>query len=235
MTTARISRRDVLKAAVTGAGVATFPRVLQAQPASIKVGVVSPVTGAMAEVGGDCRLGAQMAADAINAAGGIASMGGARLELLLADSQTKLDVARQLRLARDRWALRAPEFRRYWTAITEPIDLFALFARMRPALDDIKSLAGSTPATLAATDRAMMQITRRAAAIAPPDEMRAAHALIVSAAQLADNAASIRREATLSGSIARAWDASSAAAGAMLLGARAKSDIEALLRPPELR
>ncbi|HKC82794.1 MAG TPA: ABC transporter substrate-binding protein, partial [bacterium] len=31
---------------------------------------------------------------AINAAGGIASMGGARLELLLADSQTKLDVAR---------------------------------------------------------------------------------------------------------------------------------------------
>jgi branched-chain amino acid transport system substrate-binding protein len=87
MTTARISRRDVLKAAVTGAGVATVPRVLQAQPASIKVGVVSPVTGAMAEVGGDCRLGAQMAADAINAAGGIASMGGARLELLLADSQ----------------------------------------------------------------------------------------------------------------------------------------------------
>jgi branched-chain amino acid transport system substrate-binding protein len=48
----------------------------------------------MAEVGGDCRLGAQMAADAINAAGGIKSMGGARLELLLADSETKVDVAR---------------------------------------------------------------------------------------------------------------------------------------------
>src|SRR5712691_8685051 len=88
MTKARISRRDVLKAAVTTAGVAAFPRMLRAQTAAITIGVVSPVTGAMAEVGGDCRLGAQMAADAINAAGGIASMGGARLELLLADSQT---------------------------------------------------------------------------------------------------------------------------------------------------
>ena len=94
MTTARITRREILKTAVTMAGVAAFPRVLRAQAAPIKVGVVSPVTGAMAEVGGDCRLGAQMAADAINSAGGIASMGGARLELLLADSQTKLDVAR---------------------------------------------------------------------------------------------------------------------------------------------
>src|SRR3989449_11593021 len=94
MTTARITRREILKTAVTMAGVAAFPRVLRAQAAPIKVGVVSPITGAMAEVGGDCRLGAQMAADAINAAGGIKSQGGARLELLLADSETKADVAR---------------------------------------------------------------------------------------------------------------------------------------------
>jgi branched-chain amino acid transport system substrate-binding protein len=56
--------------------------------------VISPVTGALAEVGQDCRLGAQMAAEAINATGGIRSQGGARLELLLADSQTKAAVAR---------------------------------------------------------------------------------------------------------------------------------------------
>jgi branched-chain amino acid transport system substrate-binding protein len=94
MTTRLISRRAVLCAAVSGTGVLAFPRVLRAQAATVKVGVVSPVTGAMAEVGGDCRLGAQMAAEAVNAAGGIKSMNGARLELLLADSQTKLDVAR---------------------------------------------------------------------------------------------------------------------------------------------
>jgi branched-chain amino acid transport system substrate-binding protein len=51
------------------------------------------VTGALAEVGQDCRLGAQLAAEAVNAAGGIKSQGGAKLELLLADSQTKPDVA----------------------------------------------------------------------------------------------------------------------------------------------
>ena len=77
-------------------------------------------------------------------------------------------------------------------------------------------------------------IEKLAATIEPPDELRAAHALLVSAVQLAANAARIRREATLAGDMARAWDASSAAAGALMLGARARSDIQALLRPPQL-
>lgn len=94
MTRGRTSRRVFLKGALTTAAVAGAPLRPGAQPKTIKVGVVSPITGAMAEVGGDCRLGAQMAADAINAAGGIKSQGGAKLELLLADSETKVDVAR---------------------------------------------------------------------------------------------------------------------------------------------
>jgi hypothetical protein len=57
---------------------------------------------------------------------------------------------------------------------------------------------------------------------------------LVSAVQLADNAARIRREATLAGDMARAWDASSAAAGALMLGTKARTDILALLRPPQL-
>ena len=149
--------------------------------------------------------------------------------------QAKLDQTRQLRLARDRWAMRVVEFERYRIAITEPIDLFALFARITPALEDIRSLAGSTPAALAATDRAIVQIVKRASLIVPPEEFTAAHALIVSAAQLASNAAVIRRQAALSGDIARAWDASSAAAGALMLSARARSEIQSLLRPPELK
>jgi branched-chain amino acid transport system substrate-binding protein len=90
----RVSRRRFLHLAGAAAGVTAFPPPLRAQARTIKVGVVSPITGAMAEVGGDCRLGAQLAAEAINAAGGIKSMGGARLELLLADSETKVEVAR---------------------------------------------------------------------------------------------------------------------------------------------
>lgn len=94
MDAGHVSRRTFLGATIAAAGGAAFPRVLRAQPKTIKIGVVSPVTGAMAEVGQDCRLGAQMGAEAVNGAGGIRSMGGARLELLLADSQTKTEVAR---------------------------------------------------------------------------------------------------------------------------------------------
>jgi branched-chain amino acid transport system substrate-binding protein len=90
----RITRRSFLTLAGATAGAATFPWPLRAQPRTIKVGVVSPISGAMAEVGGDCRLGAQLATEAVNVAGGIKSMGGARIELLLADSETKVEVAR---------------------------------------------------------------------------------------------------------------------------------------------
>ncbi len=92
----RVHRRTFLRAAGTAAGAAAlgFPAVLRAQAPSLKVGVVHPITGPLAEPGQACRLGAQMAADAINAAGGIKALGGAKLELLLGDTQTKPDVGR---------------------------------------------------------------------------------------------------------------------------------------------
>ena len=163
------------------------------------------------------------------------ALGGSRpdaVNALVAAVQDRLDAARRLQLARDRWALRAPELRKYWIAISTPVDLFA---RLQPSLENIKLLAGSSPASLAAIDRAVARIVKAVSAIAPPEELGAAHALLVSAAEMADTAARIRREAILSGDLARAWDASSAAAGALMLGARARSDIQASLRRPELR
>jgi branched-chain amino acid transport system substrate-binding protein len=89
-------RRTLLKAAGATAGAAAlgFPAVLRAQAPTFKVGVVHPITGPLAEPGQACRLGAQMAAEAINAAGGIKALNGMRLELLLGDTQTKPDVGR---------------------------------------------------------------------------------------------------------------------------------------------
>jgi hypothetical protein len=150
---------------------------------------------------------------------------------LLSAVDAQLDAARRLRLARDRWTLRAPFFSQYRIAIKIPMDRFA---GLKPSLEDIKALAGTSPATLDAIQRAVSQIAKQASAIVPPEEFIAAHAVLVSATQLAANAAQIRREATLAGDMARAWDASSAAAGALMLGARARSDIQALLRPPRL-
>jgi hypothetical protein len=128
--------------------------------------------------------------------------------------------------------MREPVLRQYYFAISRPIDLFA---GLQPALENIKALAGSSPIALATIERVVAQILKGSAAIVPPDELAAAHALLVSAVQMAGNAARIRRDATLAGDMARAWDASSAAAGALMLGTRATSDIKTLVRPPQIR
>ncbi len=161
-------------------------------------------------------------------------LGGKRPEAitaLIAAVEAKLDAARRLRLARDRWEMRLPVFVAYGTAIRAPI---ALFAQMKPALEDIKSLAGSSPAALAALDRGTARLIQLMKEIAPPEELAAAHALLVSAAQMAANAVSVRREAVLANDMDRAWNASSAAAGALMLGSKARTDILALLNPPKL-
>jgi hypothetical protein len=164
-----------------------------------------------------------------------AALGGKRPDAVgsLIDAvEAKLDAARRLQLARDRYALRAPELTRYRVAIRTPMDLFA---QLKPSLEAVKALSGSAPATLNWIQRTASQILTLAKAIAPPDECAASHALLISAVQLAGNAAQIRREATLASDITRAWDASSAAAGALMLGARARSDIQTLLKPPQIR
>jgi len=149
---------------------------------------------------------------------------------LLEAVDEQLDAARRLRLALDRWAIRGPVLKKYDAEMRRPL---TLFDRIKPALDDIKSLAGSTPAALWRIRLTMTQILKIANDVVPPDETKGAHALLVSAAQMADNAARLRREAAISGDLSRAWDASSAAAGAMMLGERARSEIEASIRPPQ--
>jgi branched-chain amino acid transport system substrate-binding protein len=94
MTMPYVSRRTFLRATAAATAGLGFPLPLRAQAKTFKVGVVHPVTGPLAEPGQACRLGAQMAADAINAAGGIKALGGMKLELVLGDTQTKPDVGR---------------------------------------------------------------------------------------------------------------------------------------------
>jgi hypothetical protein len=161
-------------------------------------------------------------------------LGGKRRDAInaLIDSVAlKLDAARELRLARDRYALREEDFRKYRASVSAPIERFEA---LKSALEDIKALAGSSPWTLGSVERGAIEMLKTMSAIAPPEEFQAAHALLVSAAQMADSAAKIRREAALTGSMPRAWDASAAAAGALMLNASARSEIQSLLRIPQL-
>ena len=93
-TTPHTSRRTVLKTAAAGAALGTLghPAILRAQAAPIKIGVLHPVTGPLSYSGTQSRAGALMAIEEINAAGGIKSLGGAKLEPLLSDAQSKPDV-----------------------------------------------------------------------------------------------------------------------------------------------
>lgn len=81
------NRRSFLKHSAAAASALSFPLVAGAQPKAVKVGILHPVTGALAYSGGQCRAGALMAIEDINKAG-IRSLGGAKLEVLLGDAQS---------------------------------------------------------------------------------------------------------------------------------------------------
>ncbi len=83
-----LQRRHFMAQTTAAASSLAFPLIGAAQPKAIKIGVLHPVTGALAFSGQQCRVGATMAIDDINAAGGIKSMGGAKLEALLGDAQS---------------------------------------------------------------------------------------------------------------------------------------------------
>lgn len=79
-----------------GAAASTFgvPKLLRAAPPTIKIGSVQPATGPLAVIGVGQRRGNQLAVDYINATGGIKSLDGAKLELLLGDSESKPEIGR---------------------------------------------------------------------------------------------------------------------------------------------
>ena len=86
------STRRTFIAAGTAVTVLGIPRVLRAQPKPVKVGFIHPVTGFVAYSGQQSRIGAAMAIEDVNKAGGIKGMGGATLEAVLGDSQSKVEV-----------------------------------------------------------------------------------------------------------------------------------------------
>ncbi len=88
---ASFSRRRLLQVGAVST-VMGAPGLLLAQPAPIKVGFIHPVSGPLAFGGGQGRLGCQLAIDDVNAAGGIKSMGGAKAEAALGDSQSRPEI-----------------------------------------------------------------------------------------------------------------------------------------------
>ena len=89
----RVSRRRFLQstaliATAATTGLVNAPAVLRAQGAPVKLGVLHPVSGALSYSGQQGRLGATIAIEEINTAGGIKALGGAKIDAVLGDAQS---------------------------------------------------------------------------------------------------------------------------------------------------
>lgn len=149
---------------------------------------------------------------------------------LLAYLDMRVEEARQLRLARDAWALRTALFAEYRQKIAPTV---SELRQARRWLDDVERMAGPAPWTLDRLEGQIAMARRVFEQIAAPAELAPAHALYQAAFQMAGRAASTRRNAVSSNNMQLARDASSAAAGAMMLLAQADAELGRLTTSPE--
>jgi branched-chain amino acid transport system substrate-binding protein len=87
------TRRHFLQATAAVASLLALPRSGRGQGKAILIGETHPLTGPLAREGNLGKQGIALAVNEVNAAGGIRSMGGARLELMVLDNESKPPVA----------------------------------------------------------------------------------------------------------------------------------------------
>src|SRR5215469_10083966 len=103
---ASIGRRNAMGMALAS-GAAGFTRRARAQqPQEVKIAMLVPLSGPWARSGILEKLGAEMAIDDVNAAGGIHALGGAKLRLMQFDTQ---DTAEKAKDAAQRMVAQEPD------------------------------------------------------------------------------------------------------------------------------
>jgi hypothetical protein len=154
------------------------------------------------------------------------------LASLLASLDARLDGARRLQLARDQWAARLEVLQEYERAMGAPA---AMLRASRGRLEAIRQLESTPRQMLVWLAGQTANASRLLSGITPPPGGEKAHGLLTSAAQLAARAVSSRQLAVSTNEMQPAWEASSAAAGALLLLDRASEELQRLKRVPELQ
>jgi branched-chain amino acid transport system substrate-binding protein len=81
-----MSRREAIKGLGALGLAGALPGVARSQTKPVNVGVILPLSGANAQFGINSRQGIELVADEINAAGGLKGLGGAKINLVVADS-----------------------------------------------------------------------------------------------------------------------------------------------------
>ena len=106
---------------------------------------------------------------------------------------------------------------------------------VRRWLTDVRQLAGPSPDALRRLAYDAELAGHQLAKIAAPSEVASAHSALSAACRMAVRAAKGRLDALRSGSMNAAWEASSAAAGSLLLLDQAVEDLRRITREPAPR
>jgi hypothetical protein len=154
------------------------------------------------------------------------------VQALTASVQTQLQDARHLRLLRDQWKSRLVIFREYQRTVGA--DLVQL-VKARSALESIKKLDGPEPDRLDSLNRVLRGGAGRLDRLHVPEYLRSTHELVKGAWRFAETAAAGRMKAVAAADIGTAWEASSAAAGALMMLSLAQKELRALTEPPKLQ
>jgi len=94
MTQTTIGRRNTLGLGLAAGAAALAPRVVRAQTKDVEIAMLVPLSGPWAREGILEKMGAEMAVDDVNKAGGIKALGGAKLKLLEFDTQDTAEKAK---------------------------------------------------------------------------------------------------------------------------------------------
>jgi hypothetical protein len=140
-----------------------------------------------------------------------------------------LEVARNNRLALDRWHYRVENFGWYQRFIDGTV---SRIAKHGPEFEAVRTLAGPSIKRLAGGDRDLAELEVSMLPVAPPPDLRATHDTLLASIRMLREAFRLRREALVAGDMTVAHNASAAAAGGWLLFDRVRANVAEFFRRP---
>ena len=154
------------------------------------------------------------------------------IRVLVAALEAQIETARQRRLELDRWTYRNETYRAYRSGVETS---FKRLSDVAAAAEAVRSMSGPDLRDLTAAERQLVQARAIVSFLTPPEDLRAPHDALVNAVQLMQAALSTRRTAMMTADLEAARNASAAAAGALLLSARARDQINTFFAYPKFQ
>jgi hypothetical protein len=109
---------------------------------------------------------------------------------------------------------------------------FSTFKAATKGLEEVRQMVGPKPGAITPIAQRLARGNRTLYRVKPPPELMPAHTLVRSAWELAESAFRLRLDAATRNSIDGARQASSAAAGALMLFAKARVELDEVMRKP---